>query len=416
MLTVFNNLTVKRLADNFLALTTIQIINYILPLFLIPFLIQALGMEGYGIYIFIFTIAGYGIKFSDYGFDLSATYQVSIHKNNYQKINEIFSSVLIIKLGLALLFLTLLSIAIFSIELLYNYKELLFLSYGMLVGNLLLPLWFFQGIEKMRFIMYLNGLLKLSFFILVILYVKSQEELYLLMLFHSVTAIITGILGLFLAIKYFNIKFIPINKKIILFYLKDGCYIFTSKLAVEFYSTSSIIIVGFFVSPLLLGYYAVSIKIMLAIGNLFDPITRVVYPYFIGLYQDSNKDFLTRNKQLSVLILILMIPIALLVFMFAEQILQFITNKEVASLNIYLLKVTALMLLVIPYGGQFTNMLITMKKTKVLNNILMTAAAINLIFAPIVLHFYSLVGMIWLNTFISYFLMSIKAYWIYKKR
>lgn len=414
MLTVFNNLTVKRLADNFLALTTIQIINYILPLFLIPFLIQALGMEGYGIYIFIFTIAGYGIKFSDYGFDLSATYQVSIHKNNYQKINEIFSSVLIIKLGLALLFLTFLSIAIFSIELLYNYKELLFLSYGMLVGNLLLPLWFFQGIEKMRFIMYLNGLLKLSFFLLVILYVKSQEELYLLMLFHSVTAIITGILGLFLAIKIFNIKLILISKKTILFYLKDGWYIFTSKLAVEFYSTSSIIIVGFFVSPLLLGYYAVSIKIMLAIGNLFDPITRVVYPYFIGLYQDSNEDFLTRNKQLSVLILILMIPIALLVFMFAEQILQFITNKEVASLNIYLLKVTALMLLVIPYGGQFTNMLITMKKTKVLNNILMIAAAINLIFAPIILHYYSLMGMIWLNTFISYFLMSTKAYYIYK--
>jgi PST family polysaccharide transporter len=285
----------------------------------------------------------------------------------------------------------------------------------MLFGNLLLPLWFFQGIEKMRFIMYLNALLKLSFFLLVVFYIKQYDNLNLLMLFHSVTSIITGILGLFLAIKYFGIKLQLVCKKRIYFYLKDGWYIFTSKIAVEFYSTTSIIIVGFFVSPLLLGYYALSIKIMLAIGNLFDPLTRVVYPYFIGLYDDSTNSFVTRNKQLSLLILLLMIPIALLVFIFAQQILEIITNKQAAPLNIYLLKITALMLVVIPYGGQFTNMLVTMKETKTLNNILITAALINLIFAPIVLHFFSLIGMIWLNTFITYFLMASKAYWISKK-
>lgn len=415
MLKIFNNLTFKRLTENFLALSSVQIINYLLPLFLIPLLIQVLGIEGFGIYSFIFTIAAYGIKFSDYGFDLSATYQVSLHKKNQVKLNEIFSSVLIIKLGLSLLFLALLSIAIFTVDKLYLYKELLFLSYGMLLGNVLLPLWFFQGIEKMRFIMYLNALLKLSFFVLVILYIKEYQDLHLLMLFHSVTSILTGVLGLILAIKYFDIQLQPVTHEQIYFYLKDGWYIFTSKIAVEFYSTTSIIIVGFFVSPLLLGYYALTIKIMLAIGNLFDPLTRVVYPYFIGLYQDSDSSFLRRNRQLSILIFMLMLPIAITVFLFSQQIIELITAKEAAPLNVYLLKVTALMLVMIPYGGQFTNMLITMKESKLLNKILIAAASINLIFAPIILHYFSVIGMIWLNTFITYFLMITKAYWIYKK-
>jgi len=409
-----NNLTVRRLADNFLSLLTLQFINYILPLFLIPYLIHALGIEGFGIYAFIFAIATYGIKFSDYGFDLSATYHISIHKDNKNKINEVFSSVLFIKFTLAMIFLLLLTLAIFSIERLYIYKELLFLSYGMFLGNIFLPLWFFQGIEKMRFIMYLNGFLKLSFFILVILLVKEPTDLGLLFLLHSITSVAVGFLGLYLALKYFEVKIVPITKEQIIFYLKDGWYIFTSKIAVQFYSTSSTIIAGFFVSPIILGYYAVSVKIMAAIGNLFDPITRVVYPYLIGVYQSSSENFVNRNKQLSIAILIIMLPISLLVFFFAQEILEIITGKSVDALNIYLLKVTSLMLIVFPYGSQLTNILVTLKESKVLNKILFTAALFNLILAPILLHFYEIIGLIWLNAFIAYFLIIIQAFYIHR--
>ncbi len=408
------NITIQRLTDNFLSLLTLQFINYILPLFLIPYLIQTLGMEVFGIYSFIFAIATYGVKFSDYGFDLSATYHVSLHKNESKKLGEIFSTVLTIKLSLALLFAIFLTLAIFSINKLYLYKEALFLSYGMLLGNALLPLWFFQGIEKMRFIMYLNGFLKLSFFLLVILLVKEKSDLNLLLLLHSLTAVVVGVLGLVLALKQFNIKLNKVKKEQIIFYLKDGWYLFTSKIAVEFYSTTSTIIAGFFLSPLVLGYYAISVKIMAAIGNLFDPITRVVYPYLVGVYQSSNQNFLSRNRQLSLVILLIMLPASLLVFFFAQNILEIVTGKEVAPLNIYLLKVTSLMLIVFPFGSQFTNMLVTMKKSKTLNNILFTAATMNLLFAPVVLHFWGAVGMIWLNAFIAYFLIFTKAYYVFK--
>ena len=409
-----NNLTVKRLADNFLSLLTLQFINYVLPLFLIPYLTQTVGMEGFGIYSFVFAIATYGIAFSDYGFDLSATYHISIHKDNKNKINEIFSSVLFIKLILAITFLLFLTLAIFSIEKLYIYKELLFLSYGMFLGNVFLPLWYFQGIEKMRFIMYLNGLLKLVFFVLVILLVKEPTDLNLLFLLHSLTSIAVGLLGIYFALKYFEVKIIPVTKEQIVFYIKDGWYIFTSKIAVQFYSVSSTIIAGFFVSPLILGYYALAVKIMAAIGNLFDPITRVVYPYLIGVYQSSNENFINRNKQLSVVILLIMIPVSLIVFFFAKEILEVIAGKSVDTLNIYLLKVSALMLIVFPYGGQFTNILVTLKETKVLNKILFSGALMNLIFAPILLHFYGIYGLIWLNAFIAYFLMITKFYYINK--
>ncbi len=413
---VTKNLTAKRLADNFIALLSLQFINYVLPLFLIPYLIQTLGMEGFGIYAFVFAIATYGTKFSDYGFDLSATYHISLHKDKPNKINEIFSSVLFIKFILAIIFLVFLTLAIFFIDKLYLYKELLFLSYGMFLGNIFLPLWFFQGIEKMRFIMYLNGFLKLSLFVLILLFVKEKTDLAILFMLHSIASLMVGFLGLYLALKYFKVKLSKPSKEQIYFYLKDGWYIFTSKIAVEFYSTSSTIIVGFFVSPLILGYYAISVKIMAAIGNLFDPINRVVYPYLVGVYQTSNDNFVSRNKQLSLVILTIMIPISLLVFIFAENILQIVTGKEIiAPLNLYLLKVTALMLIVFPYGGQLTNMMVTIKETKRLNKILFIAALLNVLLAPPLLSYFGVVGMIWLNAFIAYFLIFSKLFYIYKK-
>ena len=407
--------TKKRLSENFISLMTLQFINYILPLFLIPYLIQRLGVDGFGIYSFIFAIAMYGVKFSDYGFDLSATYHISLHKENPNKIDEIFSSVLFIKLSLATLFLTVLTIAIFMFEKLYLYKEILFLSYGMLIGNTILPLWFFQGVEKMRFIMYLNGFLKLSFFLLVLLFIKDKNDLPILIFLHSLTSIIVGVLGLYIAMKKFNIKIISITKEKIVFFLKDGWYIFTSKIAVEFYSTTSTIITGLFVSPTMLGYYAISVKIMAAIGNLFDPITRVVYPYLVGVYQKSNQNFISRNRQLSLAILLIMIPTSLTLFYFAEDILRIVTGESVDPLNLYLLKVTSIMLIVFPYGSQFTNILVTIKESKTLNKILFTAGVLNLILAPLVLHFFNVVGMIWLNAFIAYFLIFAKGYIIYKR-
>ena len=408
------NMTFRRLGDNFISLFILQFINYILPLFLIPYLIYIIGMENFGIYSFIFAIMTYGLKVSDYGFDLSATYHVSIHKNNVTKIHEIFSSVIIIKSLLAILFLLLLTLAIFTVDKLYLYKELLFLSYGIVLGNIFLPLWFFQGIEKMRYIMYLNGFLKLSFFLLVLIFVQKESDIKVLLFLHSLTSIIVGISGLYIAVKFFKIKLSIVPLVTLYFYIKDGWYIFTSKIAVEFYSTSSTIMVGLFVSPILLAYYVLSIKIIAAIGNLFDPIIRTVYPYLVNIYQTSNENFITKNKQLSIVILIIMIPISLLIFTFSEFILELITQKEVAPLNIYLLQTASFLLLVFPFGGQFTNILVTIKETKLLNLILISAGVMNVLFAPILLHFFSVIGMIWLNIFIAYFLILTKALFIYK--
>ena len=405
--------TFQRLSDNFVSLVVLQFINYLLPLFLIPYLIHVLGIEGFGIYSFVLAIMMYGVQMSDYGFELSATYHISLHRENQLKRDEIFSSVLTIKLLIAFAYLLFLTLLIFFVDKLFLYKELLFLSFGIILGQLMFPLWFFQGIEKMRYIMYLNSFSKLLFFLSVFIFVTHEEDLYLLVLLNSISTLFVGILALYVAVTQFEVKlsFQPWSR--LVYYLKDGWYIFTSKFAVEFYTTANIIILGFFASPMVIGYYAVSIKIIHALGSLLDPLTRTVYPYLVNVYQSSNNNFIVKNKQLSGVIFVIMLPVALLVGYFAEPILELITGKEVMPLNIEILQVFSISLMVYLYGSQFTNMLVTIKATKFLNQILFLTAGINVIFSPIFIYFYGVMGMVWLSVSIAFLLTLSKGYYLF---
>ena len=411
-----NNSTLKRLGDNFVALVILQLINYLLPLLLIPYLVRILGIDGFGIYSFILAIVMYGAKLSDYGFELSGTYHISLHREHPKKMSEVFSSILMIKIGIALLYSVIIFGLIFYVDRLYIYRELLFSSIGILIGNALFPLWFYQGIEKMRYITVLNGLLKLLFVGLVFIFINSREDLYLLFLLNSMVTLAIGVVALGVAIKKFKIDLKWQKWKSLYFYLVDGWYIFTSKVAVEFYTTINIIILGLFVSPLLVGYYAIAEKIIHALGGLLDPLVRTVYPYLVKVYDDSNQNFMRRNRQLSMVIFAIMLPVSLIVMFFAQWILQLLTGKEmVSSISIDSLQVLSLALIVYLYGSQFTNILVIIKETKFLNRVLISSALLNIVLAPILIHFYSVMGLVWLNVFIAFFVTLTKGYFIYGK-
>jgi PST family polysaccharide transporter len=404
--------TLKRLGDNFLSLVILQGINYLVPLIVFPYLVRVLGIDGFGLYSFVFAIVMYGVMLSDYGFDLSATKLISLHSNNKTKTDEIFSSVMIIKFAISLIYLLVLTLLVLFVDKFSQHAYLYFIGFGFVIGQVLFPIWFFQGIEKMRYITILNAVSKLIFTLLILIYVHNPDDLYLVLLFNSLGSIVAGVIALYIAVKKFHISFYMPALQQIKYYLKDGWYIFTSRVAVELYVTSNVIILGFFASNEIVGYYSIVEKIVRAIGSMLEPLTRTVFPYLAKVYEESKELFFKRNIQLFFLILTIMLPMALIVYFNARWILSVVSGEEPNALMVKLLHIFSFILVFYLYGHQFTNMLVTLNKTKLLNNIVIIAGILNIIFAPLVIYFFGVVGLVSLNVTIALFIASTKGYYL----
>ena len=95
---VINSSEKRVLISNFLALSTVQGLNFLLPLLVIPYLLYTLGVELFGLLAMATAFSTYFMILSDYGFNVTATHEISIHRDNPNKLNEIFSAVMTIKL------------------------------------------------------------------------------------------------------------------------------------------------------------------------------------------------------------------------------------------------------------------------------------------------------------------------------
>jgi PST family polysaccharide transporter len=282
--------TYKTLVENFLSLSFLQVANYILPLITLPYLVRVLGPEKYGLIAFAQAFIGYFQILTDYGFNLSATREISINRENKEKVSEIFSSVMVIKFGLLLISLALMSVIVFSFN---KFKEdwlIYYLTFGMVLGNTLFPVWFFQGMEKMKFITFLNIIAKSIFTVCIFIFIKRISDYVYVPLLNSLGFIVAGVLALWIVFKDFGVFFRIPSFEDLKYHLKEGWHVFVSLVFITGYTNSRIFAVGLF-SPnnAITGYYAIAEKLM-GIVQTFPLVSviQTLYPRLSKIYAENK--------------------------------------------------------------------------------------------------------------------------------
>ena len=195
----------KRFFSNFLSLGILQGANYIFPLITLPYLVRIIGAEKFGLLAFATTTITYFVIITDFGFNLSATREISINRDNKKKIIEIFSAVFFIKIILLFFAFFLLTFFIIFFQKFKKDALVYFLTFGTVVGQVLFPIWFFQGMEKMKYITFLNIFSKSIFTFSIFVFVKEPNDYLLVPVLTSLGYIIYGIFALFIIKKNFKV-------------------------------------------------------------------------------------------------------------------------------------------------------------------------------------------------------------------
>ena len=286
----------KIVLENFISLTTLQGISYILPIVVLPYLIRVMGIEKFGLIAFAQSLVQYFMILTDYGFSLSATRTIALIGEHKKRVSALFSSVMTVKLIFAAISLMVLCAILYLVPRFKDDWMVYLLSFGTVVGSSLFPVWFFQGKEKMRYIAVVNVISSITYAIGIFIFIHGPEDYLLVPLIGSLLSITSGVLGFYIAFKKFQLEFILQKYVDIKRELKTGWNIFISVLAVNVYTTSRVFAVGLFTNNVLTGYYSLAERIANIIQTFpMDSFTRAVYPRISKVF--------AKNKQRAVAIM-----------------------------------------------------------------------------------------------------------------
>tara|TARA_B110000238_G_scaffold127878_1_gene138078 strand:+ start:440 stop:1708 length:1269 start_codon:yes stop_codon:yes gene_type:complete len=318
---IINKEDFKIISNNFFSLTSLKVLTYILPLITFPYLIRVLGIEKFGLIMFAQATMYYFEIVVDFGFNLSATREVALNAKKPNKLNEIISAVFSIKFML-LLFSFLVLIAVINLfDRFLQDSMLYYYSFLKIIALAFFPVWFFQGIEKMKYITLIDILSKSIFTVLIFVFVQSESDYILVPLISGVGYIVGTIFSLIYLFKRFKKSFIICSFSVIKKYFNDSLMFFLSRVSVSLYTTSNAFVLGLVTSNIMVGYYAVAEKLYMVIRQMYQPIVQVIYPY---ISKTRNVKFF--KKLYPIIILLNFIGIYVL-WQFAAEIIQLVTTE-----------------------------------------------------------------------------------------
>ena len=276
---------ISKLVKNAGALYLLQGVNVLAPFMVIPFLTRMLSVNQFGIVMIAFAVLQICFVITDYGFSLSATYEISEKGNDVRGINEVLGDVFTAKIPLIIVALILL--LLLTLHPSYSgYKEIFYAGIIAVIVQAFQPLWFFHGIQKMFFYSVYMSLSKIIYVLLVLLLVRGGGDGWLVIMSWSI-ANLCGMAVALASISHlgYSIKLSSVGKAIKL--LKDGSQFFWSRVGVASYTAAASLLVG--MSSLhQAAMYSASEQIYKGSQAFTTPVNQALYPY---MAKEKNWNF-----------------------------------------------------------------------------------------------------------------------------
>lgn len=323
----------KRLFSNFISLLVLQGANYIIPLLIIPYLFAVLGSEKFGLIIFAQSLVATFVMFVNYGFNLSATKEIAIHRKNIEKVSEIYSTVITIITFFSFLAFFFFLIMIFSFSKFSNDRTLYVLTFGTIIESMLFPFWFFQGMEKMKYITIIYSSSKIIVALLIYIVIYDSSDYLLVPIFYFCGSITSGVTSMIIIFKYFKIKYCFPTLQQISCQLQDGWHLFLSNISINMYRNANILILGFLSAPVFVGYYALAEKVIKALQSLMGPISEALYPYIANSSsKQSVEKSITNLMKIGKYYFSILLTIVISIMVLAPFVAEILTNSYVKNI------------------------------------------------------------------------------------
>lgn len=379
-----NNKDGESIVSNFFYLSLLQVAGYVFPILTLPYLAKIIGVEGFGKIAFASAVMVWIQTVADWGFNYTATRDVAKNRNNKEIVSEIFSNVLWARCLLMILSLIFLSLLILVIPKFRESADVLYVTFLLIPGHILFPDWFFQALERMKYITVLNLLSKLLFTIAVFVVIKRKEDYLLQPLLVSLGYVFSGIIAMYYIVLRWRYKLQRPSVSKAISAIKNSTDVFINNLMPNLYNSFSSVLLGFIGGDIANGKLDAGNKFSQLAQQFMQIVSRVFYP-FLSRRIDKHGAFVKLNLSMALgisFVLFLMAPI-LIKFFFTEEFYDAIPVLRILSISIIFMALSN------TYG---TNYMIIEGYERQLRNITAMSSIIGLLISFPLIYYFNFIG------------------------
>lgn len=326
----------KKILKNASYLYIIQILNQLFPLLLFPIIIREIGVNDFGIFQFAISFFAFLFIFLDYGHNLNASREIAILKNNKKDISKYFCVIMSSRIFLYFFCLIITNIIIYLTGGLSEYKDILNIFWIYLLGTVLFPLWFFQGIEKMVLPLISQFIFKIIILILIMWLVEPLTGLISVSWIYSLVTLIQSFVVILVIFKYFGITAIVPSYKETYDSLVEGKAYFFAQGATALFSSINPLILGVFSTPSMVAVYTLADKVVRSAVLLVGVVNKVIYPISARIFNKSVLEGVIFIKKVMKIGSLIMISVCILLVIIAPLISQYFLGDMSKDLTLFI--------------------------------------------------------------------------------
>lgn len=374
----------RRLAENFASLTLLQICGYVFPILTFPYLSRVLGVSLFGAIAFASAVI-WGIQtIVDWGFNLISARDIARCRDDKERVSHILSLTLSAKLVLMLASALLLGVLCVVVPVFREKTALLWLTFLMIPGHILFPDWFFQGLERMKYITILNFIVKAVFTCLVFAIIKDADDYLWQPVLNAFGFLIAAAAAVYIIFYKWNYRLTAVTLRETMTYIKEGSDVFINTLMPNFYNSFAVMILGFREGNAANGILEGGSKFVTISCNFLQVINRTFFP-FLARRIDKHGLFVRMNLACALIV-------AMVLFVFAPQIVGVFLSPEFSE-SATVLRILSFTVISVTLSASYgANYLIIRNKERFCRNITIVCSLVGFVCCLVFIYLWGLIG------------------------
>ncbi|MFA0203965.1 oligosaccharide flippase family protein [Vibrio breoganii] len=366
--------------NNFMGLSSMNLVALIVPLITMPTLTSNLGMESYGVFMLLLAINGFGQGFIGFSFGITAVRDLAKNKNNNTYTSSIYSQITFSQLLLTIVYIIPVIIFAYFDAFYLNAFDILMFSYPVLLSNVFFAIWFHQGISRTKSVVVCNIVARAVFVLYSLFFVNSSNDLHSLMVVYSYSLFGMSILSFVYRLKKYDLKLKYQNP---LTRISKGKDAFIGSFSPNLYSNIPGLILPSLINESQFAIFSVALRIIGVANMLQNVISRSLFPVL-----NSSNDFTVRDVFKINFTVSLLISIFFLVS--SDKIVYWLVGTGFEQ-SIYYIKISVLGILALSITDSISNgyFLVKNKDVKFRNISLSVSFVSFLISIPLLYNFYA---------------------------